>query len=139
MQDFLSGEKFEQMAREYNRKYGGVSVLCASSVDKVVVQRLVEDIYDLFQCLNRSGGRGADFDKAADEVYLAVKELEKSLGMEQTIVPGKPPTISLRCAIQKSFSVLDALQSIITKDNFTYFWPLLQKLILAQKCYFSGL
>ena len=138
MQDFLSGEKFEQMAREYNSKYGNISVLGVSGVDKGVVQRLIDDIYDLFHYLNNSGVHSKEFDKAADEVYLAVKELEKSLGAEHTNIPNLPSKKTLRLAIQKSFSVLYMLQSIITKDNFTYFWPLLQKLIIAEKRYFSG-
>ena len=138
MEDFLSGERFEKMAQEYNRKYSRVSVLGADTIDKQKMQQALSSIYDLFCYINSGGGGGAQFDEKANEVYLEVKKLEKVLDIKPANADSAKLPFSCFVAAQKSFSALSLLFDLTNEDNFGHFLPLLKKLISAQKCYFSG-
>ena len=138
MEDFLSGEKFEKMAREYNRKYSRVSILGADTIDKQKTRQALCSIYDLFCYINSGGGGGAQFDEKANDVYLEVKNLEQDLDIEPANAKSAKQPFSYFVAAQKSFSTLFLIFDLINEGNFGHFLPLLKKLILAQKCYFSG-
>lgn len=45
MEDFLNSEKFYQMAKEYNQKYGTISTLSTFDFDKTLLIKILENIY----------------------------------------------------------------------------------------------
>lgn len=82
MSDFLNGENFEQMAREYNKKYGSISVLKTNVFKKEDLEGIFSDIYMLVFMLKTSFLRNNKFKKFFENVEKMINflcENEESL------------------------------------------------------------
>ncbi len=87
MEEFLSGERFEEMAREYNKKYASVSVLKANVFDKGELKELFGELYLLFHSLYFRFGKIPKFKSFFNEVEKYIeksKKVEKVLEIELT-------------------------------------------------------
>ncbi|NCB48723.1 MAG: hypothetical protein EOM55_03790 [Clostridia bacterium] len=82
MSDFLSGENFEQMAKEYNKKYGSISVLKTSIFKKEDLEEVFSKIYLLIYMLKISFKRDNNFGmffEIVEKMFFEMKKMEESM------------------------------------------------------------
>lgn len=82
MSDFLSGENFEQMAKEYNKKYSSISVLKTSVFKKEDLEDIFGEIYLLIYMLKISFQRDSNFKlyfENAEKLLFEMNEIESSM------------------------------------------------------------
>lgn len=82
MSDFLNGEDFEQMAREYNKKYGSISVLKTNVFKKEDLESIFGEIYLLIYMLKISFQKNIKFKnifESAEKLIVEMSETEINL------------------------------------------------------------
>ena len=61
MEDFINSEKFYQMAKEYNQKYGTISTLSTFDFDKTLFIKILENIYQFIFLIKKGFGKNLKF------------------------------------------------------------------------------
>ena len=140
MEEFLNSHLFEKMAMEYNKKYGGVSVLQTSCINEEKFRDIAQDIQKLLLMLDvvaKSHPHFSSYREKKGDLLCIIEEFCKELSISTNKDQKVSIEVTNKVCMELLFSVVKRLFALHNERNYDKIEKILTALFDAVNAFYA--